>query len=147
MDLLYIVVIMLIFIITWFFAALAFTGNWIGFLLWGMFVLGGYAFTQKEVGRRTEELVANINSGKYTIISAGNVRQIGDKYFEVGQDGKFRTIENIEHVSEDGTVYCKPNDEETIDHGAGEDIYVLNGKHYIDTGDGTLREVQIQPAS
>lgn len=139
---------MLIFIITWFVAALAFTGNWIVFILWGMFILGGYAFTQKEVDRRTDEMVADINSGKYTIISAGKVRRIGNKYFEVGQDGKFNPIENMEYISEDGTVYCKPKDEEeTIDHGAGENIYVLKGKYYIDAGDGTLREVQVQPVS
>ena len=102
-------------IITMVLGAMMFTGKYMPFIAWVALIFIIHPFISKAEDKKTTELIDGVNSGKYDMIDSDDVRQIRGEYFKVGEDGKLTHIDSddIEHVSEDGTIYVKPNSENT----------------------------------
>ena len=95
----------------------------------------------------TEELVANVNSGELILVPNDRVRRVNGDYVVEKDDNTYDELKDIEFIDDDGNIYIKSPNKEPGSEQAEEKVYVLDDKHYVDAGDGTLREVQIQPAS
>ncbi len=107
-------IILVCIIITMVLGMMMFTGRYMPFIVWVALIFIIHPFISKAEDKEIMKLIDGVNSGKYDMIDSDNVRQIRGEYFKVGEEGKLTHIDDddIEHVSEDGTVYCKPNDEE-----------------------------------
>ncbi len=95
----------------------------------------------------TEELIESVNSGELIMVPNDIVRKVNGDYVVEKDDNTYEELSDIEYVDDDGNVYIKSPNKESDSEKAEEKVYVLGGKHYVDAGDGTLREVQIQTAS
>lgn len=97
--------------------------------------------------RKIEDSVELVNNDELVSISTNRVRKVDGAYVVVKDDNTYKELKDIEFIDDDGNIYIKSSNKEPGSEKAEEKVYVLDGKHYVDAGDGTLREVQIQPAS
>lgn len=119
----------------------------IGVVCVGIGVFLNYLSDEYNKEYTTEELAANVNSGELIMVPNDIVRKVNGDYVVEKDDNNYEELSDIEYVDDDGNVYIKSHNKESDSEKAEEKVYVLGGKHYVDAGDGTLREVQIQPAS
>ena len=119
----------------------------IGVVCVGIGILLNYPSDEYNKEYTTEELAANVNSGELIMITNDRVRRVNGDYVVEKEDNTYDELNDIEFIDDDGNIYIKPPNKESSSEQAEEKVYVLDGKHYVDAGDGTLREVQIQPAS
>lgn len=100
-----------------------------------------------RTSRKIGDSVESVNYGELDSNSTNKVKKVDGAYVVVKDGNTYKELKDIEFVDDDGNIYVKSSNTESISDQAEEKVYVLDGKHYVDAGDGTLREVQVQPVS